>query len=130
MPSGVPLLKFQTQLVFLGLALNLAPLNEQKKFAMFFLANSNCKVGPLYSYTWSYVITPRNGSKENDIKLFHPYKWHSLLTTGFWGPACRHLHKTFQQRCDIPSSQESICLTKIMNLRKSCLCPKISIILR
>lgn len=42
-------------------------------------------------------ITPRNGRKENNIKLFHPYKWHSLLTTGFWGPACRHLHKTFQQ---------------------------------
>lgn len=80
-----------------GLALNLAPLNEQKKFAMCFFCRFNCKVGLLTIYTWSFVITPRNGRKENNIKLFHPYKWHSLLTTGFWGRACRHLHKTFQQ---------------------------------
>ena len=80
-----------------GLALNLAPLNEQKKFAMFFFLQIRLQGGAPYYIHGVMWITPRNGRKENNIKLFHPYKWHSLLTTGLWGPACRHLHKTFQQ---------------------------------
>lgn len=65
-------------------------------------------------------ITPRNGRKENNIKLFHPYKWHGPLLSPlffffFFGPSlARHLHNFFQQ----------------YTLNKNSLCPKISIILR